>query len=488
MYKPEVHRTVDRVQLLEKLDFDLTITDAAYTSDHSTEGELRVFRKADEQAVEDREHPPTHVTEPVAEQVRDALDVGGQSSAFPGTRLFVGLARETPVKQEEGGFQDDYVTEAMHVDGVPENGVVEFDTDWELQEARRSVAEGVSKVDEKPYEIANLPADHLPLIVRAEIRRDARRIEQVLQMADHDDMRGHARFEGLAALLIEVEHRDTTATDRAMQVDGFRMEMSRTFPQADFYPQQGSTYDPESKRVEWGASRIKPGDAATFAVVGPIGELLDIDRIDADLRAKLPGQTLSGMTVAGVFDESGEPIDDETAPPVTGSPERIDETIRITADVELDPSALRGEAQEVSNATVSVGIPPTELFDRVVDICDRNGIHITDRQAPGEATPVTGRSGVFEISGEQMGELDVRREYGDEGVVYASMEIEGRFAGETEEQQVSAFDDSEDRLVRRTEGLDEQGQSTISLTARSASSELNSRFISTIEDSFGGGV
>lgn len=489
MYKPEVHRTVDRVQLLEQLDFDLTITDEAYRSEHSMEGELRVFRQADDETVSDREQPPTHVLGPILEPIKEAAvgDSGGSgSSAFPGTRLFVGLARETPVKQDEGGFQDDYVTEAMSIESVPENGTVEFDTDWQLEEAKQSVADGITKVDEKPYAVTGLPSDHLPIIVRGELHRDARRLAEVLGMTGHDDMRGRQQFEGLAALTIEIEHRETSASGNRMRIDGFRLEMSRTFPGVDFYrndSQQGHTYDPENKRVEWGNDSVRPGQTTRYAVVGPIGELLSIDRVNATLRAKIDGQSLSGMTIAGVFDESGESVPDAAG--------MIDETVRVTADVEIDPSALRGEAQEVSNATVGVNTTPQELFDRVVDICDRNGVHIIDRKKPGDGNPIPGRDGVFEISSddENHGKLSVRREYGDEGVVYADLVVEGRFTAETEEQQVSAFDETEDRLVRRTEGgLDERGQSTIDIKARSASSELNSRFISIIEGGFGGGA
>jgi len=69
------------------------------------------------------------------------------------------------------------------------------------------------------------------------------------------------------------------------------------------------------------------------------------------------------------------------------------------------------------------------------------------------------------------------------------MEITGRYTAMSEEAQVSTFDETEDRLVRRTKGgLDDAGRATLDIDARSADAELNSRFLSTIEEAFGGEV
>lgn len=481
MYRPEVHSTVNRVQLLEQLDFELAITDEAYTSTHESSGELRVFNKATDDVILDREHPPRHPLSPLADAV-----IGGRkvNSSFPGTELYVGLARDTPLEQDEDAFQEDYHVEAISVEGVPENGVVDFDVDWTVDDAKSSVSGDVERVDTVEYDVADFPSDQLPVIVRANLYRDAKRLADVFGSGE-DDLRGRQQFEGLAALLVELEHRDKSGTrSEPFRIDGFRIEMSRTFPQIRFEPQMGASYDPESRRVEWGNDRIAPGDQTTYAVVGPIDELLAMDRLTAELQGELRGRTLSGMTITDLFDESGSAFD---AALEGGERPAVEEKVTITADVEIDPSALRGEAQEVSRGELSVDATPHELFDTVVRVCDREGIHIIERSKPGKGEPVTGRNGVFHVN-DDPGELDVRREYGDEGVVYAGIKIRGRFAAESEETQVSAFDETEDRLVRKTEGgLGERGRSTIEINARSASSELNSRFISTLEGAFGGG-
>jgi hypothetical protein len=483
MYQPEVRRTVSEVQLLERLSFDLTITDEAYQSEHSTDGEIRVFDRADDGVVRDREYPPTH---PVGTVVGG---LGGSESAFPGTTLYVGVAREPPLEQDEDAFQNDYALKAIDVEGVPENGVVEFDLDWGAAAARDSMADGTTRVATEEYDVSGLPNDQLPIIVRAELYRDAKRILQVLRdedrdgEGDRDGLRGKQQYEGQAALVVDIEHRSLSeSTNRSLDVEGLEVEMSRTFPQIQFDPQHGSSYDPQSRKVKWGPRSVRPGGTARYAILGPIAELLDMERLNATIRAKLDDCSLSGVTVAGLFDESGQ-----SAREWSGSAPDVSEKTTITAEVEIDPSALRGEAKEVSSSRISIQTTPKALFNEVVKICDRNGINIIERSPPGDGAPVEGREGVYDVSGDDAGELDVRREYGDEGVVYAGMEISGRYTAMSEEAQVSTFDETEDRLVRRTKGgLDDAGRATLDVDARSANAELNSRFLSTIEETLGG--
>jgi hypothetical protein len=482
MYRAEVHRTVSEVQLLERLSFDLTITDEAYQSEHSTDGEIRVFNRADDQVIGDREYPPAH---PLG-VLTGGLN-GESESAYPGTTLYVGVAREPPLEQDEDAFQDDYVLEAIDVEGVPEDGVVGVDIDWNAAEARESMADDAARVAAERYDVSGLPNDQLPIIVRAELYRDAKRILRVLrdEEEERDNLRGRQQYEGQAALVLDIEHRKGSGAGSApLRVDGLQVALSRTFPQIQFDPEHGSSYDPQSRQVKWGSRTVQPGDTARYAVIGPIAELLEVDRLDAQLQATLGGRTLSGVTVAELFDESGA-----STQRWEGSTPTISEKTTITAEVEIDPSALRGESKEVSSSRITLQTTPMALFNELVKVCDRNGINITERSPPGDGTPVEGREGVYDVSGEDTGELDVRREYGDEGVVYAGMEITGRYTAMSEEAQVSTFDETEDRLVRRTKGgLDDAGRATLDVDARSADAELNSRFLSTIEEAFGGEV
>ena len=484
MYPAEVHRTVSEVQLLERLSFDLTITDEAYQSEHSTDGEIRVFNRTDDQVIRDREYPPAH---PLS--VLTGGPNGGSNSAYPGTTLYIGVAREPPLERDEDAFQNDYVLEAIDVEGVPEDGVVGVDIDWNAAEARESMADDTTRVATEQYDVSGLPNDQLPIIVRAELYRDAKRILRVLrdegEREERDNLRGRQQYEGQAALVLDIEHRkESEANSAPLQVNGLQVALSRTFPQIQFNPEHGSSYDPQSRQVKWESRTVQPGDTARYAIIGPIAELLQMDRLDAQLQATLGGRTLSGVTVAELFDESGA-----STQRWQGSSPTISEKTTITAEVEIDPSALRGESKEVSSSQITMQTTPVALFNELVKICDRNGINITERSPPGDGTPVEGREGVYDVSGTDTGELDVRREYGDEGVVYAGMEVTGRYTAMSEEAQVSTFDETEDRLVRRTKGgLDDAGRATLDIDARSADAELNSRFLSTIEEAFRGEV
>jgi hypothetical protein len=483
MYQPEIRRTVSEVQLLERLSFDLTITDESYQSEHSTDGEIRVFDRADDQVVRDRTHPPAH---PLGVLAGNLTGDGETESAYPGTTLYVGIGRDPPLERDEDAFQDDYALKAVDIEGVPENGVIEFGLDWESAEAEESMADAAGRVATESYDISGLPNDRLPIIVRAELYRDAKRILRVLgdeNGQDRDDLRGRQRYEGQAALVLDIEHRSAAGSNTdPLRVEGLQVEMSRTFPQIQFDPEHGSSYDPQSRQVKWGTRTVKPGDTAKYAIVGPISELLEMEQLEAKLQGVLDGRSLSGVTVADLFDESGESTDAwrESSPTVS-------EKTTITVEAEIDPSALRGEAKEVSSSRISMQTTPMALFSELVKVCDRNGINIIERSPPGDGTPVEGREGVYDVSGDGVGELDVRREYGDEGVVYAGMEITGRYTAMSEEAQVSTFDETEDRLVRRTKGgLDDAGRATLDVDARSADAELNSRFLSTIEEALGG--
>lgn len=482
MYTPEMHRTLKKVKLIEELDLYLKITDQAYQSDFESTGYLEVHSQADEQAVLERQHQAWNPFSSVI----DALAGGEATDTNLGTKMHIGMYRRSPLEQDDNAFRGDHYVKAVDIEGLPENGTVTIDLGWDVEEAKESVSGDLTKVESIEYDVDNYPSNQLPIIVRGNLYRDARRIADVLG-AEHDDMRGKQYFEGRAALTIEIENREIEGiNNESLVVDGFWLEMSRTFPDVDFFPSQGMSYDPGSRRVEWVTEGLPPGSVSTYAIIGPIEELIGMDQISAEIRGEISGRSLSGLHIDNVYDESGNSFGNRTPLSDARSPE-LEELVKVTADVEIDPSALRGEAQKVSEATIEIRTTPQELFDEIIRICDRNSIHIIDREKPGDGEPLPGRDGVFEIAEGETGELDIRREYGDRGVVYAGFEISGRFTAETEETEVSAFQNSEDRLVRRPEGgLKDRGRSTLKIRARSTSSELNSRLISTIEESLGG--
>ncbi|MEF8841556.1 MAG: hypothetical protein V5A62_08005 [Haloarculaceae archaeon] len=478
MGRVEAGRTVERVQLLEKLDMNLDITETQYRSDHSLSGEARAFVSPEQQAIRDRESPPRGIADAVA-----AVLAGGDDgrSGFPSTRFFIGLSHSPPLSQDEDAHRDDsYITE-VDIDGVPENGTIEFDADWTAEEAQRALKEGETRVLKREYNIEGLPHDRQPVIIRANLYRDVVTLSEKLDFGRRSGDR-FQQYEGLAGLVIEVELRDTTRGYDRLALDRFYVELSRTFPQIQYEPFDGATYDPEARRIEWSNARATVDSPARFVVVGPISQLIDVESVIARFRGKLSGNTVSGLAIEGAFDETGEEF-------TTEIDRGVEHTVTVGLDAEIDPSALIGEAQEVSRATISANTTPEALYAKVRDVCTGNGILIRESKDIGDAEPVVGRDGVFVVSedDDNAGKMSIKKEYGDRGVVYAELIVTGRFTAISEESQVSAFDESEDRLVRADMGgLDTRGRSEVAIRARSAASELNSELISTFERELGG--
>ena len=469
----EVNRIVNRVQLLERVQIDLDVTDTQYRSDHTMEGEVRAFVSPDKQAVRDREASPIGLAEMVAAATAE--------SSFPSDRFFVGLYQTPPTAQDDEAHLNDSRIAAVDVDGVPENGTIEFETGWSAEEARQALSEGEVQVLKQKYEIDGLSHERQPVIVRANLYRDAVTLAEELETGTGGDD-SLQQYEGLAALALEVELRGGAGGREVLDIDRLNVELSRTFPQIEYEPFAGATYDPEAKQITWTSGRVTPDSTATYVVFGPINQIIDVDRVNADLRGTLSGSTLSGMSIQDVFDESGSAFGGDEGP-------AVEHTVTVSLDAEIDPDALAGTAQTVSQATISAPTTPEELYAKLRDVCTRNGIHIRESSDIGDAEPVRNRDGVFEVteSDGSAGRLDVKKEYGDRGVVYADLTVTGEFTAISQESQVSAFDESEDRLVRADMGgLDSRGQSTVEVKTRSAVAELNNELIGTLERELGG--
>jgi hypothetical protein len=474
MSKQEVHQTVSELRVEERVASDLEITEEEYRSEFDVSGRLDVVAKPDKRAVRDRERRPRHVLD----AVRSLVDAEGGNvfgrDAYPGTGMYLGVSNQLPA--------DESWTDRVEVDGLPENGTVEFDVDWDATDAQRVLADNDASVFTHEYEIASYPRDRLPIVVRARLYRDA--VELVRDDdgsgEENDNLRRRQELEGLAALLIEIEHRDVRDGGR-LELSTLKIDMSRTFPQIDFDPKRDATYDPENKRVEWRDRTASPGETTQYVVLGPITELLDIGEVTATLQGKVRNRTLSGTRIEGAYDASGAPFVDTARVDV-------DHVVELSYDIHIDTRALSGEATKTTRSSITVSTTPTDLYDELVSICRQEGIQIRRQKAVGEAEPAADREALFRVEDENRGELAIKREYGDEGVVHAEITVEGVFTPQSERSEVSAFSDSEDRLVRADEGaLGENGRATAEVVARSASSELNSRLIGTLEGAFNRG-
>lgn len=484
-YDPEIADTLKSVGLREHLQYDLDITEREYRSDHSIAAEFFLKYEPTKTALKNRQSAPKTPLSLVGKLIGQGLQLEG----YPGTRAHVGFTKSWDEERES--------SIEPTVEGIPIDDTLTFDCDWGTQELKEAQAEGEVKTETRKYDISGYPTEGLPIIVRAELYRDAVELLRKID-SEHDRDASHQRekdqrerirqerrnkraeFEGQSALAIELKNRQDIPNPQTIHVNEFSVDMDRTFPDIAFRPEHGSTYNPQQKRIKWTGSRIQPGDIEYYVIIGPIGQLLDIGHVSAQLTGKIANATLSGLDIAAVYDESGDLLD--------GRFDIVTE-VDLGCYIEIDPDALSGQVQRKTKSTLHVIGIPEEIYTELEDLCRREGIHIRNQSRPADAEPAPDREGVWVVRGKKdRGELDVKREYGNKGVVYATILVTGEYTPSSKEQHVSSSESGSDKLVRSDSGaLDSRGRTTIEIDARSASSELNNEFINTFEEAFPGG-
>jgi hypothetical protein len=266
--------------------------------------------------------------------------------------------------------------------------------------------------------------------------------------------------------------------------------MESTFPDITFGDDDGDrTYNPEQKRVEWRGRPVNKGRTTTYDIFGPYNELIDIGTVTASFRGEIQNDTLTGTQIVGIYDKTGTPLSSYDY-----NDTQTRHTISLRGNVNIDPGALVGDTKTHTTADIAIEEHPEDAFERLQAVCQQEGITILDLQNLGEPEPVRGQEDVFEITAgesgdgaDRAGRMEVKREFGDEGVVYADIQVTGRFTAMSKESQISVSDDSGDRVVRSDEGgLETRGKTTAKIKARSASSDLNTDFIGKIENGLQG--
>ena len=463
MHRTEVHDTLRQVELYERLVFDLAVTDTEYRSDHEIDGVFKAAFEPTKAAVTNRETSPLNPLLRLANAVtsNDSLPISG----YPGTTVHVGIGETTPPKENE--FDERMID--PEVTGIPEDDTLTLESDWELAKLRDALAEGEDKVKRTEYDVSGYPVDQLPFIVRANLR-DAKELGRK-EGLDEEFLR--REFEGQHVLEIELEYRGAPfGRNEPLDVRGFRVETSRTFPNVKPYPQEGATMNPERKRIEWYETRLRPGDTERYALRGPVEELTDLGDVTAELRGRITGTTLSGLWIAGVFDESGRRFDSSVD---------LAHEVQVKSTIAINPDALSGDVQRRTKASIQVSGIPKAVYEKVVDICTREAIHITEREHLKEAEPDPLREGVYVIDEDNKGSLKVKREYDGRGIVYGEIEITGEWTPQSQESQVSTTNTDESKIIKVDEGLETRGRSQVDITVRSVSTELNDEFVSSVE-------
>lgn len=463
MVEQEVHDTLHGISVSEKLTFELEITESAYKSDQALEGELQVYAKPNDQVVYNRRSPPKNA---VAQFVADGLH---ETAGFPGTSLFLALSADPIVNTE---------SENLGLEGITDD-TTSLTIDWDVDEAERLLADDERKVVyEDMYRMEQFASEDRPFVVRGELYPDAREVmenrEHMRRLLEKQN-RNLVSLEGLATLSITIEHKSNIPDP--IHIDEFHLDMAQTFPEIDFLPFKDATYDPEHKRIEWRNRTLAPNDVVTYNILGPIEQLLGVGEVSATLDGSIAGSTMGQVRIEGIYDSTGG-----TFPQYP----QVDKGVDIQCSIRMDPDALRGEVQTTSGSQINIPLPPEDTYERLINICKRESLHIRDRSPPSDEEPITGQEGVFSYA--SPGELEIKRQYGDEGTVYGDITVEGRFTAVSQTNEVSAFDREQDRVIREDEGaMERRGQSQIDVRARSTSSELNARLIDTIEEGLRGG-
>lgn len=508
-YQPEIHRSLDNVEVLEQLKLDFHITEEEYRSSHDVSGKVRGSIIPDSDIKRARGYPPVSIPERVIASVTESESLALETG-YPGTHFYAGLVRNPPVITDEEHQLEGRSAQVFSVEDIPDNGTVELGKEWELEEVKQSLSNDEHIEFSHEYSIEGYPSEHLPIVIRGNLHRDAREYlekrikerterkqsrkwQEIPEQKQKQLIRPARRYEGYAVLSIVLEYRGDApeaevATDTNMIIDSFRADMESTFADIEFlneHKRSGDyTYNPEKKRVEWRNRRARPGSTVNYDIVGPISDLINIGHISASFRGKIRGQTLTGTRIRGLYDKTGQPFN--SYPHTTTA---INHTTRLTGTIEVDPTALAGDTTTHTTADIQLDEHPEQAFDQLEAICQREGVTILDLQNPGPAEPVRGQEGVFEIrageSGEgddRAGRMEVKREFGNEGVVYADIQLTGKYTAMSKQSEVSAFEDTEDRVIRTDEGgLDTRGKTTVEIRARSSSSDLNTDLINRIK-------
>lgn len=463
MYKPEIHETLEECELIENLDFNLKITDGAYQSNHEIEGEFCATFKPTKSAVTNRKSPPRSPVTTILNQIKHSETV--PLEGYPGTSAFVAIA----------GPDSDEHEIVPDTSGIQKDDIIELDQDWELETLKKCLSGNEYSKNIIDYDISGYPSERLPVVVRGNLY-DAREMGEKIGL-DENTLQ---QWEGQHVLEITIEHRETPfGANSPLRLDRFQVEMGKTFPNAKFYPSEGTTYDPQEQVVEWSEKIVRPGDEQRYAVRGPIRELRNLEEVSAELVGRIKGTTLSGLSIWGVFDESGNCFNEKIS---------ISNIIEAKCTIQIDPDALSGDVQSTTETKISVAAVPSEVYDELINICRREAMEVKASKSTGEAEPVMGRDGVFEVRGKNKGRIKAKKEYQRRGIVYAQIEVTGELTPQSQESRVTTRDESDTKLVRTDEGsLSDHGKSTIHISTRSSNNELNTEFVDTIRNAFPGG-
>ncbi len=366
--------------------------------------------------------------------------------------IFLGLVTRVPLKEE---FLKGLYTEAIELKGVPKNGVIKLDKKTSKSELKELIDSKTDLILTHDYEIKNLPSQLLPVVVVAELHRDASEFYSL------DDPK-RARMEGISALTITPrigEYIQQTA--HAFRIDKLEIKFQETFPSIRPIEPPNGRYDPINKIITW--TDINVQNETPFIISGPYQDLTGTKMIECKINATI-GDTISGIHVDKTFFLTGIPDSTEKS---------LKHRTKVTVNAKFEPAALIKEHIKIVQSTMSFSISPFEVYDSLVECLVSIGAPPLQREYSDslreKINPLTHKKDVYSISTI----IKTKKEY-ENGIVYLDLQVNGEFT--TLKTTLDLTEESR-QVLREEGGIKSSGMTEIKLIARSTTRPLALQFI-----------
>jgi hypothetical protein len=366
--------------------------------------------------------------------------------------ILLGLVTLVPLKEE---FLKGLYTDAIELKGVPKNGVIKLDKKTSKSELKELIDSKTDLILTHDYEIKNLPSQLLPVVIVAELFRDA--AEYFLP---GDKRRSH--MEGISALTITPrigEYMQQIAP--FFRIDKLEIKFQETFPSIRPLEPANGRYDPINKIITW--TDINVQNETPFIISGPYQDLTGTKMIECKINATI-GDTISGIHVDKTFFLTGIPYSTEKS---------LKHQTKVTVNAKFEPAALIKEHIKITQSTMSFSIPPFEVYDSLVQCLVSIGAPPLEREyldnLREKIKPVTHKKDVYSISTT----IKTKKEY-KTGVVYLDLLVNGEF---TTLKTTHDLTDESRQVLKEEGGIKSSGMTEIKLIARSTARELALEFI-----------
>jgi hypothetical protein len=442
--------TVLDVLVVDSFDLDYSVTSSEYGYNYKTTGDLRVTYPWG--FLDDLYKNLITQPEPIVPLF------GGIVKNHVG--VILGLAASPPLKEE---FLENLYSEAISVEGIPDNGAVKLERVLALSELKELVEGKYELPLSHKYAIKGLPTQLLPIVVEARLIKDA----SDSSWFKFDDEYASKRWEGLSAIVITPKRGEyVRKMAPKFVIDHFSIKFKNTFPTIVPRHPIGGRYDPINKTMTW--DNIEVSDEVAFEIVGPFRDLVGTERLECEIKATL-GVPISGVHVDKVFDLNGISHKGELT---------VNHKTRAWVKINLEPSALTTAETKTVESTMSFSVTPFIAHKALLDCFVSLGAPPLSYDLPSALRskmhdPVTHKRETYKLTTN----IETKKEY-EEGMVYLEATLNGEF---TSVRVAHDLTDEIRETMEEAGGIEDKGSTDIHLKARSTSRELALDFLREIE-------